>query len=131
MSGYNGRKLLVKIGSTLIAAVQSKEITRAREAVDVTNDDDDGWRTLLPDPGMRTIDLSIEGVATAANYADILERWNGDTMESITLESPDGTTETGSFFLSNLTNGGEHNGNITFSAQLMSSGIVTPSYPSE
>jgi predicted secreted protein len=131
MSGYNGRKLLVKIGSTLIAAVQSKEITRAREAVDVTNDDDDGWRTLLPDPGMRTIDLSIEGVATAANYADILERWNGDTMESITLESPDGTTETGSFFLSNLTNGGEHNGNITFSAQLMSSGPVTPSYPSE
>lgn len=127
MTGYNGRDLLIQIDDTTIAAVVSKTITRAREPVDVSTDDSNGWRTLLPEPGTRTIDLSIEGVATSANYSFWLTKWENNVFEDVSLVSPDGAIERGDFFLSNLTNGGEQAGNVTFSATLMSTGVITSS----
>jgi len=126
-NGYNGRDLIIKLDGSppvAIAAVTSKEIARAREAVDVTTDDSNGWRTLLPNPGMRTIDITVEGVATAENYAQHLEMWDGSTMENIILEHPDGSTDSGAFFISALSHSGEHNGAVTFSMQMQSSGAI-------
>jgi len=128
MTGYNGRDLLIQLGSpaVTIAAVQAKEITRAREAVDTTNDDDDGWRSVLAEPGVRNIDINITGVANTTNYEDLLERWNDDTgLQDATIVHPDGSTESGSFFMSNLAHGGESGGFVTFTADLISSGEIT------
>lgn len=127
MTGYNGRDLLIQIDGVTIAAVSSKTITRAREPVDVTTDDSNGNRTLLPEPGGRSIDISIEGVATAANYSAFLEKWEDNVFEDVSIVSPDGAVERGDFFLSNLTNGGEQADKVTFSATLMSSGVITSS----
>ena len=127
MTGFNGRDLLIQIDGVTIAAVQSKTITRAREPVDVTTDDSNGNRTLLPEPGGRSIDISIEGVATTANYSAFLVKWENNVFEDVSIVSPDGAVERGDFFLSNLTNGGEQSGEVTFSATLMSSGLITSS----
>ena len=127
MTGYNGRDLLVQIDGVTIAAVASKTITRAREPVDVTTDDSNGWRTLLPEPGVRTVDLAIEGTATAANYSAFLTKWENNVFENVSLVSPDGAIEQGDFFLSNLTNGGEQADKVTFSATLLSTGVITSS----
>lgn len=129
--GYNGRLLKVKLGdpAVTIAAVQSREISRSKEPVDVTNDDSAGNRTLLPTAGVRTIDISVEGVATSANYNDLIERWNGDTMQDVTLVHPDGTEETADFFMQSLSHNGEHSGSVQFSAELLSSGAVTTTPP--
>jgi len=123
--GYNGRSFKIKFGDTVIAAVKAKTVNRQKDAVDVTSDDSAGWRTLLPEAGQRQIDLEIEGVATPANYDDFIVKWNGNTHSSVTIEHPSGTTETGSFFLSNLSNTGPYNEHIGFTASLQSSGEVT------
>lgn len=125
--GYNGRLFTISLDSTVIAAVQSKTVTHAREAVDVTNDDSDGWRTLLPDPGVRSMDVSVEGVATEDNYQLILDEWAGVVNSAITITHADGSTATASrgFFLGNIEFSGESDGHVAFTASLQSSGVVT------
>lgn len=125
--GYNGRKLNILKGGTKIAAVMSKTVTHNREPVEVTNDDSDGNRTVLPDPGLRSIDVSVNGVTTSENYQDFLTTWNGKTLSDITIQHADGSTEEAEegFFLGNLEFSGEHNGHVAFTASLMSSGPVT------
>lgn len=133
---YNGRALLVKTDASgspaVIAAVQSKTITHNRSAVDVTSDDDDGWRRLLPDPASRSMDVSVEGVYSDENSEKLLGDWEGNAFTDITVEYPDGSSaeaEDG-FFLSNLEISGEQDGNTAFTAELQSSGPVTVSQSS-
>jgi len=124
-TGYNGRDMTIAVDGATISAVQTRDITRGREAVDVTTDDDDGWRSILAEPGVRNIDISISGVTDATNYEDLLERWNGTTLENVVITHPDGSSETGTFFMSNLAHNGEHNGFVGFTCDLLSSGEIT------
>lgn len=125
--GYNGRALQILKGGTVIAAVRTKSVSHNREPVEVTTDDSDGNRVLLPNPAMRSLDVQVDGVATADNYAQWIADWNGNVFQDITIRHPDGTVEEAEngFFLGNLENSGEHDGAVEFSAQLMSSGPMT------
>lgn len=125
--GYNGRQVVVNLDASPIAAIQSKTLTHARGAVDVTTDDDDGWRRLLPEPASRSIDASVEGVVTANNQNTLLDEWAGNVMSTIELVYPDGRTATAAdgFFLGNVEITGEQDGHAAFTAQLQSSGAVT------
>lgn len=126
--GYNARgTFAVLLDDTVIAAVDSKSFTMNREGIDTTNDDSNGWRVLLPTPGSRSVDASIEGVATTANYSVIRDEWAGVVNSAITLRNGDGTTMEAEFgfFLGSLEYSGEKDGYISFSASLQSSGAVT------
>ena len=125
--GFNGRSFKVKLDGVVIAAVQSKTATHAREGIDVTTDDSNGWRTLLPDPGVRSMDVSVEGVATDENYQIIQDEWAGIVNSSITIEYGDGSTATAEhgFFLGSVDFKGSNDGHIGFTAALQSSGEVT------
>jgi predicted secreted protein len=132
MSGFNGRAFRIMRGTVaaplgVIAAVRTKSATRAREPVDVTNDDDNGNRVLLPEPGVRSIDVSVEGVASVDNYNWMIASWNGNVMDDIFIENADGSTEEAAdgFFLSSLEHSGESAGDVAFTAQFMSSGAIT------
>jgi len=129
--GYNGRSFVIKLDTVKIAAVQSKSVTHTREAIDVTNDDSNGWRDLLPTPAVRAIDLSIEGVATEGNYQLILDEWNGTVNSAITIENPDGSIESAAngFFIGSVESTGAHDGHVTFTAAFQSSGAVTRTPP--
>lgn len=125
--GYNGRDLYVQLDDVTIAAITSKSITNARDPVDVTTDDSNGFRVILPEPGLRYVDASIEGVATSANMALIRAEWEGNVNSDITIVNEDGSTMTAAngFFLGSLEITGESAGAVTFTATLMSSGAIT------
>lgn len=132
MAGFNGRAFKIMRGTVAaplgaIAAVRTKSATRAREPVDVTNDDDNGNRTLLPEPGLRSVDVQVEGVASAANYAWMLQEWNGNVMSDIFIQNADGSKEEAAdgFFMGNLEHSGESAGDVAFTATFMSSGAIT------
>jgi predicted secreted protein len=127
--GYNGRALKVLRGGIVIAAVRSKTATHSREPVDVTTDDSNGDRTLLPAPAIRAIDLSVEGVATVDNYQAFLSSWKLDAFLDVSVLHADGSIEEAQegFFLGNVEFTAEYNGAVMFTAQLMSSGPVTQS----
>lgn len=130
--GYNGRDFYVELDDTRIAAISTKSTTMNREAVDVTTDDSDGWRTLLPYPGVRSVDQSIEGVATSENWELITDEWVGNVLSQITIVGPDGREMSAAdgFFLGNVEMSGEQDGHVAFTAELQSSGEVTITTPS-
>lgn len=125
--GYNGRAFKILRGNEVIAAVRTKSAAHNREPVDVTTDDSNGHRTLLPEPGVRSIDVTIEGVATSENYQWMLNQWNGNTLTDIAIQNADGSIEVADhgFFLGSLEFSGESAGDVAFSATFMSSGEVT------
>lgn len=125
--GYNGRSLQIFKDDVKIAAVRSKSATHTREPVDVTNDDSNGDRILLPAPAMRGVDVSVEGVATSDNYQDFLSDWEADAFLDVEVHHADGAVVAGQegFFLGNIEFSGEYNGYVSFTAALQSSGVVT------
>lgn len=125
--GYNGRALKILKDGVVIAAVRTKTATHGRTPVEVTTDDSDSNRTLLPVPALRFLDVQVAGVATVDNYQQFLEEWNGNVLQDITIEHADGSIEEAEhgFFLGNLEFSGAHDGAVEFTAQLMSSGALS------
>lgn len=125
--GYNGDALIVKLGSTVIAAISTKSVGMARSPVEVPTDDSNGWMVILPRPGRREVNTSIEGVVTSENVEILTDEWEGNTLSTIEIELPDGRTMTAAegFFLGDLEFSGEEAAHVAFTGSLRSSGKVT------
>lgn len=128
--GWNGRSLQIWKDGVKIAAVREKTATHTREPIDVTTDDSNGDRTLLPAPAMRAIDVQVAGVATEDNFQVFLQHWKDDVFLDVEVRNADGSIESAEegFFLGNIEFQGSYNGAVEFTAQLMSSGPcnITP-----
>ena len=61
-AGILGRDAQLTIAGQTIAGVTTKGLSIANEAVDVTDDDSSGFRTLMAQSGTSTLDLSVSGV---------------------------------------------------------------------
>lgn len=125
--GYNGWDMVVNLGGTPLAAINTKSATLARSGVEVPTDDSKGWMVILPRPGRREVNTSIEGVVTSENVQVLTDEWEGDVLSEITIDLPDGRTmeaEHG-FFMGDLEISGEEDGHVAFTGQLRSSGKVT------
>lgn len=127
MAGFNGRQLTFDWDATTLAGVRSRSISVSNEYVDVTTDDSNGWRELLADPGVRSVDVTISGLTTdevmiaaimAANVSnEVLEA----TLPTA-LASPGNIS--GNFLVSSLETSGDHDGEVEFSVTFMSTGAV-------
>lgn len=123
MAGANGRALQIKWDSVTLVGVRTKGWTATADLVDVTTDDDNGWRTLLATPGLRSVEVTVGGISS--DQVLINEFFNG-TGKTLTGELPTTTgTIAGTFYLSSFEQTGEHDGAVEFSATFMSSGVVT------
>ena len=125
MAASAGRELLIKKGVSVIAGVRTKTVTINGEPIDVTTDDDSGFRTLLASAGLRSIDLSVEGVTKDATLRAIVAGVSSQLLTDISIEYPNGDTIDGDFYLVNIEESGEYQDALTFSASLQSSGPFT------
>lgn len=126
MAANKGRDLLIKKGSATLAGIRTKTISAAGEPIDITSDDDNGFRTLLACPGNRSLDISFDGITKDAVLRSVVLTGGDDyLLEDITVEYPNGDTISGSFFLTNVDETGAYNDAITFSGSLQSSGQWT------
>ena len=128
-AGAASRDILVKKGATRIAGINSKSIAIAKEPIDVTTDEDNGYRTLLSEAGTKTLDISFSGVFADGILLDISATEQTQLLTDITLELPTvgaqttGASFSGSFYLNGMTiNGGGSDGAIEFDGTLQSSG---------
>jgi TP901-1 family phage major tail protein len=111
-----------------VAGIREKGVTLSGEAVDITNDDSNGWRALLDAGQVNGVEITCSGVLLNdtlradwfAGAAAAARR-----MQAATFEYPDGGTITGNFYLSEYAETGNHDGEVTFEATLMSNGAVT------
>lgn len=125
MAGANGRALTIKWDGTTLVGVRTRGYTITNDYVDVTTDDDNGWRTLLANPGLRSMEATVSGISS--DQILIAEVMNASiTGETLTVELPTTTgTLAGTFLCSSFEQSGEHDGAVEFSATFMSSGAVT------
>ena len=110
--------------AVLIAGVQSKSASINNAPVDITSDDDAGFRKLLSDPGTQSLDLSVEGIIKDTT---LMARAIAGTalMEAAELRILNVGTIAGTFFLASFELGAPTSEGSTFSASLQSSGSFT------
>ncbi len=128
MAGFNGRQLTFDWSSTTLVGVRTRSISISNDYVDVTTDDDNAWRTLLADPGMRAIDVTISGITSdEVLLAEIMAASiASDTLQAdlpSTLGTPGNLS--GSYLVSAFEKSGDHDGSVECSATFMSTGAVT------
>lgn len=105
-----------------IQGVREKGIELAGEPIDITSDDDDGWRALLSVPAENQVNISLSGVSK-----DTILRTDwfaGTRTQAATITYPDGATITGTFYLATYSETATYNEAVAFEAELQSSGVI-------
>lgn len=129
MDGFLGRDIGFQWGGNsptdTILGVREKGIELNGEAVDVTSDENNGWRTVLSKPGQNEVTISISGVTKDTK---LKEAWFADPsqrMQLATITYPDGGVMSGLFFLQSYSETGAYNDATTFEAELISNGVIS------
>jgi predicted secreted protein len=107
-----------------ILGVREKGLECNGDPINITSDEDSGVRTLLENLSAEdTVNLSISGVTKDTR---LKEAWfDGERTQAITLNYPDGSSLTGTFYLVSYAETDPYNEATTFQASLQSSGTVT------
>ena len=133
MAKQLGRAMLLKMDvastATLIATLNTKEMTINNQPIDVTTpdaSDPDGplWQESLA--GLKSISLSFDGrFADTTVEAALAAVANADEpVAEFEVTIPELGTYTGNFRLETFAFGGEQEGPLTFSGSLMSTGAI-------
>jgi TP901-1 family phage major tail protein len=118
-----GRSIILLWGATAIAGVRQKSVKCNGTPVDITSDDDAGWRKLLTVSGEDMIDLDLSGVTKSQALKS--DFFAGTRTKAVSLTYPSGGVLAGTFYMGSYEDTGEHKGEVTFSLKLQSSGVVT------
>ncbi len=122
----SGRSLLIKIGATAIAGARENGISLDNSPVDISDIAGAGWRKLAGFSGNRKLDMNVSGVWVDKVVRD--KAFAADTallLTDVTLDFADGGDIAADFFLANYEETGAHDGEVTFTCTLQSSGTVT------
>lgn len=126
------RDLIIKKDSTALMGINSKSLSLAKEPIDVTTDEDNGFRLLLADAGTKTLDISFSGVTKDTILRTLIMTDQSQLLTDITIQYPPygaqaaGDTITGDFYFNGFTeNGGGSDGAVEFDGTLQSSGVWT------
>lgn len=127
--GFHGRKIDLEWGGAAIGGIREKSVELNGSPVDVTSDDDLGWRKLLLEAGENQVNLSCNGITKTS----ILKRdWflganaggASARTKTMTLEYPDGSILSGEFYLATYKDTGPYKDATTFEASFQSTGAV-------
>lgn len=122
MAADVGRNITFTWGGASILGLREKGIAIAGEPIDVTSDEDAGWRTLLTVAGQNEVTVSISGVTKDKTL--ISDWFQGTRTKEVIITYSDGSTLTGDFYLASYTDTGPYTDAITFDASLSSTGEV-------
>lgn len=119
----SGRGFLIKIAATAIAGARVNSMTVDNSPVDITDIASAGFRTIADFAGVRSMDLSVSGVWTDKVFrGKALASGAALLLTDCTLDFADGGDIAGDFYLATYEETGEHDGEVTFTATLQSSG---------
>ena len=90
-TGLLGREITMTMGGVAVAGIKEKSLSIAFEGVEVTDDNSDGFRELLAEPGLKTLELTISGVTKSL---ELLRAFSENVSQIYAFEKtfPDGST---------------------------------------
>lgn len=124
-----GRKIKIYKGSgpsaVLVAGARSDSITINNEPIDVTDKGSDGWRELLNDASVRSVEMSVSGLIANGQLIGASLGATTALFDDYEIRIEGIGTAAGSFFFSNIEISAPHDGAGEFSATIMSSGVIS------
>lgn len=134
MAGQRGRDVLISIGDGdepesffSVAGIRAKTISLTAGLIEATTAQSaQAWRQVIAGAGVKRAEVAGTGVFKDA-MSDALLRaafFAGDASNFV-LTIPGFGELAGPFVIAELTYGGEHDGEATFSIRLASAGVVT------
>jgi TP901-1 family phage major tail protein len=124
MAAFVGRKAILSKGATAVAAIRTKTVSINNEPVDITTDDDNGFRTMLQDPGTKSLDMTVEGIIKDDTLLTVAMS-SSDILEAFSILFPTIGTLSGDFVVTAFEVGAPSGEAATFSCTLQSSGTFT------
>ena len=119
--GFAGRAVTFTWNGATVKGVREKGITMNGEAINVTSDEDSGWRTLLDVSAEDSIDISLSGVTKDDVLANAYLTGNRTGVAVLTY--PSGRVIEVDAFLANYAETGPYNNAVTFTATINSTGL--------
>ena len=123
-----GRQMTIALGTgaspVTITGVRTKSVSINNEVIDITNDDDAGWRDLLAVPGTKSIDIEVEGVWVDSDVRDAILSAS-DISDTVTITWETGQTLSGTGILANYAETGAHNDAKTYTLTIQSAGAFS------
>jgi TP901-1 family phage major tail protein len=134
MAGQRGRDVLISMGDgdepeafVAVAGIRARTISLTAGLVEATTaQSPNGWREVIAGAGVKRAEVAGSGMFKDA-MSDAMMRaayFAGDAS-SFELVIPGFGTLRGPFAITELTYGGDHEGEATFSIRLASAGVVT------
>lgn len=132
MAAESGRDLRIEYdpgaGFAVVAGARTDSLTFNNEMIDITDKDDSGVRNLLDDIAVKSMSLSVTGVATVSTFAALAQAAAATAaLHDFRVAFGSFATYTGSFFITSFEATGEQADTITFTMSLESSGTITAS----
>ena len=122
MTAGVGRNVILSWGGAGIAGVKEKTLTLNNEPIDITSDDDGGWRNILAIPGQKQVEIKVSGVTKDRG---LMANWFSSALtQAVVLTYENGATIAGNFFLSEYSDKGNFKDAVAFDATLMSTGVI-------
>ena len=123
MSGA-GKDWILTWDGAAIGGVRTKNISVNGEALDVSDDDSNGWAEIWPEAGEMKVELTINGLIKDERLQ--VQAFDPETrIHAVTLTGYNGSVIAGDFYLASYSQGLEYKGFPTFDASLTSTGVVT------
>lgn len=126
--GFKGRKITFTWKGERIPGIRERSLALAGEPVDITSDDDDGWRKLADENGAAqdNVDFNASGVTKSSV---LKEDWfNRERTGELIIDYPTGHRVSGTAVLVSYTDTGPYNEATTFEAAFQFSGEVLFDY---
>lgn len=128
MTSMVGRRVTFTPSGSGVAltGVRTTSLTIGNEPIDITSNDDNGFRKFLDeDPAMRMLDVSVEGITKDPTLIAIAAAGGAGLVAEYELDMGQFGKFTGDFHIGNLQLGMPYNEAITFSCTIQSSGEYT------
>ena len=124
MPAAAGRQVLLTWNGLQLLGVREKGVTLNGEPINVTSDEDNGWRTLIPDvPNEDAVEIKLSGVTKDDR---LKTDWFARTRtRTAVFTYPNGAIISGTFMMASFSEGIPYNNALTFETTLMSHGVVT------
>jgi predicted secreted protein len=129
MAKVAGRKVRIYegttvAGGTLVAGARSDSISINNEAIDITDKSSDGWRTMLDDASVRTVDMTVEGLLDGSSLLAASLGATTALLGDYIIDIDGIGTVAGEFHFSSFEIGAPHDDAATFTATIASSGPI-------